>query len=238
MAPTRQDSLRAATLIRASSFSSYAFEDPSSPESVALQLVRWTDDLESTSNGKILQKYAIAVLMFTWGLSSNSSTFLSHVGSECEVNGITCDNNGNVNGITWPSLNLSGTIPADIGLLTSLELLNVANNGITSTFPISFFRLTSLQHLYMQNNALIGEIPWQIGAFGRLRNLLLGDNHMTGTVLEKIAHLESLGTYRPVELFAANDGNIYRHQSGSACMTINSRKSSQMLGCSGPIFIR
>ena len=50
-------------------------------------------------------------------VSSTSSTAC------CSMTGVTCDSTNKVINITWTSQGLSGSIPASIGNLTSLQIL-------------------------------------------------------------------------------------------------------------------
>jgi hypothetical protein len=76
-----------------------------------------------------------------------------------------------------------GSIPTQIGLLTSLTHLNLSNNGLTGSIPFQIGKLTSLTYLGLSHNALLGSIPSQIGQLTSLTTLYLHNNALTaGTI--------------------------------------------------------
>ena len=50
---------------------------------------------------------------------------------------------------------LTGTIPAELGQLSSLETLNLGNNQLTGTIPAELGQLSSLETLNLGNNQLL-----------------------------------------------------------------------------------
>ena len=54
---------------------------------------------------------------------------------------------------------LNGTIPVEIGDLTSLTALHLSNNDLSGTIPAEIGNLTSLTDLSLDGNALNGTIP-------------------------------------------------------------------------------
>jgi Leucine-rich repeat (LRR) protein len=79
---------------------------------------------------------------------------------------------------------LTGSIPSQIGLLTSLWQLSLNNNALTGSIPFQIGLLTSLHvGLGLAYNALTGSIPSQIGLLTNLRGLGLSHNALTaGTI--------------------------------------------------------
>ena len=49
---------------------------------------------------------------------------------------------------------LSGTIPAELGNLTSLQALYLWGNGLSGTIPAELESLTNLQRLYLYDNSI------------------------------------------------------------------------------------
>lgn len=72
--------------------------------------------------------------------------------------GITCDG-GNVSGVTFPKMGLSGTISPDFSKLTSLRQIDLADNELTGTIPSELTSLPNLSRLDVSNNHLYGEVP-------------------------------------------------------------------------------
>jgi Leucine-rich repeat (LRR) protein len=81
------------------------------------------------------------------------------------------------------SLNsLTGPIPANIGLLTSLEILDLSQNSLTGPLPSSITNMTNLVYLTAYQNNLHGKINFQLDSFPRLQQLFLQQNHFHGSL--------------------------------------------------------
>lgn len=81
------------------------------------------------------------------------------------------------------SNDLTGTLPADIGELPSLEFLGVEVNQLTGPIPDSLVKNPSLTALYMNNNSFT-EMPgdWNTvgAASSKLRDVLIHSNSISG----------------------------------------------------------
>jgi len=65
-----------------------------------------------------------------------SSGWRGAAGSECQWDGILCDDTGsNVRDIALGSNNLTGTIPAQVRDLREMRRFVVSGNGLTGAFP-------------------------------------------------------------------------------------------------------
>ena len=99
--------------------------------------------------------------------------------------GISCADGKRVTGISLPSGALRGTLPSTIGALTTLQLLNLANNNLRGTLPAGLSRLSALQHLNLANNRFSGPINWAaILSLSHLTFLGLDGNVFTPPALE------------------------------------------------------
>ncbi|XP_050147128.1 MDIS1-interacting receptor like kinase 2-like isoform X20 [Malus sylvestris] len=76
----------------------------------------------------------------------------------------------------------SGTISAEIGLLTQLQYLRLYSNEFRGEIPQSLGNLSQLQQLYLSDNHLTGEIPQSLGNLSRLQRLDLSANNFTGMI--------------------------------------------------------
>jgi hypothetical protein len=80
-------------------------------------------------------------------------------------------------------MNFDGTIPAEIGLLSSLQKLDLYNNSIQGSIPAKLWTLTNLKGLYLNNNQMTGQAMTDAtGDLKELVHLYLGNNEFTGSI--------------------------------------------------------
>ena len=133
-----------------------------------------------------------------------------------EWKGISCISNGDVQVLDIDRFGVKGTIPTEIGFLTS-ELIWVffASNMLTGSIPTeiafgcnasdSYYSKCTLSRVDLQNNMLTGTIPTELGAVGFMLRLELNNNMLTGPIPSEF------GNYEKVDKF-----NLYNNQlSGS-----------------------
>jgi Leucine-rich repeat (LRR) protein len=87
---------------------------------------------------------------------------------------------------------LSGTIPTILGLLSSLLQLNFACNYFTSSIPVGFTQLVQLTNFSIAGNKISGSIPTEIGLLTALSVMDLECNSLTGTIPAEIGELGQL----------------------------------------------
>ncbi|KDP20186.1 hypothetical protein JCGZ_07906 [Jatropha curcas] len=90
---------------------------------------------------------------------------------------------------------ISGDLPADIGRLHRLTVLNVADNLISGEIPRSLTNLSSLMHLDLRNNRISGPLPQDFGRLRMLSRALLSQNFISGRIpisVSKIYRLADL----------------------------------------------
>ena len=63
---------------------------------------------------------------------------------------------------------MSGEIPVELGNLTNLLLLHLAQNGLSGEIPEELGKLTNLQRLYLNDNELSGPLPLTLSALSQL----------------------------------------------------------------------
>ena len=77
---------------------------------------------------------------------------------------------------------LTGAIPAELSSLSSLEWLSLYGNGLTGGVPAELAGLSKLKRLYLHDNQLSGMIPGKLGGMSSLTHLFLHRNRLTGTI--------------------------------------------------------
>lgn len=123
---------------------------------------------------------------------TNSNNWLSGCDELCSWYGITCEN-GKVVSIDLSNNNLVGSIPNNIGQLTSLKELSLRNNQLVGSIPTFFDNLLNLEYLDLRGNLLDGPIPLEFQ--DKLRTIRLDSNFLIGSIpdyLGTLPHLDAL----------------------------------------------
>ncbi|KAF2317724.1 hypothetical protein GH714_039673 [Hevea brasiliensis] len=87
---------------------------------------------------------------------------------------------------------LSGDLPADIGRLQRLTVLNVADNLISGEIPRSLTNLSSMMHLDLRSNRISGPLPVNFGRLRMLSRALLSHNYISGSIPTSISNIYRL----------------------------------------------
>ena len=77
---------------------------------------------------------------------------------------------------------MTGEIPPELGRLSNLRHLWLADNQLTGEIPPELGGLSNLTELSLSDNQLTGEIPPELGGLSNLQELYLGGNLLTGCV--------------------------------------------------------
>ncbi|MFK5968527.1 MAG: hypothetical protein QM487_00135 [Candidatus Marithrix sp.] len=110
----------------------------------------------------------------------------------CSWSGVICNGDGRVIWIDRFLMELSGTIPKELGNLTQLGQLRLSNNQLSGPIPSELGNLILLTDLYLSGNQLTGSIPSELGNLLQLRNLGLSNNQLTGTIPSELGNLTQL----------------------------------------------
>ena len=112
--------------------------------------------------------------------------------------------------ISLQNRGLSGTIPAQLGSLTALTILDFSTsqqicedyvcrdteehelNRLTGTIPTELGNLSNLVHLDLHRNQLSGPVPTELGGLSNLTWLSLWENELSGTIPTQLGNLSNL----------------------------------------------
>ena len=93
-------------------------------------------------------------------------------------------------------LHLSGNpltgIPAELGNLSELRSLVIAESGLSGEIAMELGHLWKLRTLVLSGNRLSGEIPAELGDLGMLEELDLSENRLTGEIPAELGYLSNL----------------------------------------------
>ena len=105
--------------------------------------------------------------------------------------GVTCSG-GHVTGLNLNNNQLTGSIPAGLGSLTSLTELGLGYNELSGSIPSELGSLTNLVDLFLGYNQLTGSIPSELGNLTNLTVLDLKENGLSGDIPPELGNLTNL----------------------------------------------
>jgi hypothetical protein len=154
--------------------------DPNSPQGEALIWMATVDALNTTNEMRILQRYVMTVLDVALH-SPTPRLWSSRNSHECSWTGVICNEQKHVTRINWARQELIGTIPAELGLLTHLESLDIAQNQLKGNLE-PLYTLEKLKHAFVFENMLTGTLSRNISNLQNLTKLFAGHNQLSGSL--------------------------------------------------------
>ena len=140
-------------------------------------LLAFRDRMITSDSHKILQK--------NWSVTS----------SVCDWMGVTCDaQQRRVTGLNISKMNLTGTLPPQLGNLSFLVSLNISRNNFHGELPPELVHLRRLRYLNFRTNNLSGELPSWFGYLHKLQFLSLGNKSFSGSIPPSISNMSKLET--------------------------------------------
>ncbi|KAH9667867.1 protein kinase domain-containing protein [Citrus sinensis] len=114
--------------------------------------------------------------------------------SVCNWTGVTCDvRTHRVTALNISGLNLTGTIPSELGNLSSLQTLDLSFNWFSGSIPASIFNMSSLLSIRFTNNTLFGELPPNFcNHLSNLESLFLKNNMFHGKIPSTLSNCKRL----------------------------------------------
>ncbi|KAL7700847.1 Leucine Rich Repeat/Leucine rich repeat [Lotmaria passim] len=125
--------------------------------------------------------------------------------------------------------NISGTLPASWGKLTSLKLLSVKYTAISGTLPAAWSGMTSLVDALIEHTKVSGTLPDNWNAMPALRTLNLNNNNLEGTLPASWGAMAMLAFLR----LDSNQltGSIPEEWGGMAIITQAALGNNDFCGC-------
>ena len=110
----------------------------------------------------------------------------------CSWAGLVCDATGSVTSILLSGLGLTGSIPDNIGFLSTLSHIELNDNSLSGTVSSSLYNLLLLDYLDISRNAMVGTIASAFGTLSLLQYLAISSNSLTGTVPSSLCYIAGL----------------------------------------------
>ena len=106
--------------------------------------------------------------------------------------GVDTDAAGRVTKLALGDNGLTGSLPAELGDLASLEVLHLYYNSLTGPIPEALGKLPALWDLNLLRNQLAGPVPEALGDLSNLQWLTLAENQLTGSIPPALGNLPKL----------------------------------------------
>ncbi len=120
----------------------------------------------------------------------------------CNWFGVNCDENERVTSLILRGNALIGAMPADLGNLDQLVILNLSYNKIGGELPASLFSAPALRDINLTGNMISGTLPLTVGEQPLLKNLRLSYNLLEGDLPG------SLASFLDLEILTLNDNRF------------------------------
>lgn len=171
----------------------------------ALQWLETVDLRRERTESEILQRYALTVLDFSLRSTSRRRlvSSINDLLEECSWRGVECSDSVTVTSLNWANSGLDGELPAEMGLLRNLTLLDLGENQIGGSLPDALYDLTALESLYLHQNKLTGSISDRIENLYGLVNLYLSNNELSGGFPANLGSLGGGRGNRPLREYLA-----------------------------------
>ncbi|KAG7367655.1 two component regulator [Nitzschia inconspicua] len=178
-------------------------EPPTVDENVSFHLLSVLANYSSSSIDIIMDDKSPQFLAYQWVLNDprmgdgelpidfqlgkapwmNYSDECQWKSSNQATDGNICNSDGELFALHVRRIGLNGTIPSEIGLLSTLRLfLANGNPGLAGSLPTELGLLSRMEKLQITSGALVGTIPTEIGSWTRLTVAGLGNNQLEGTL--------------------------------------------------------
>jgi Leucine-rich repeat (LRR) protein len=184
--------------------STFSFLSPDTPQSRSLAWLVMEGGQDPTLHlwneyemrmPRVLQRYALAVLAFACGGESWRGVtpwMQLNMEHECDWDQITCNDRGQVVGLSLDYIDMTCSLPEELFLLNHLQFFHASQNDIKGTLPSSVSALTDLRDLRLALNDMSYSIPTEIGLLTNLEKIELAFNRITGTLPQELKQLSKL----------------------------------------------
>jgi Leucine-rich repeat (LRR) protein len=165
---------------------------------------------------RIIQRYVCALLFYSTGGPdhwTSTLNFLSDrhecdwslprprtgqrgripMGIQCDISNPSSRQQRQINAIRIAENGMKYTLPSALGLLTSLETIDLLDNSLTGTLPSELSQLTGLNIIELSNNPIEGAIPEVLlESWLEIKIIGLADTQISGTIATEFGQMSQL----------------------------------------------
>jgi len=143
-------------------------------------------------DGTLLQRYVLLFFYYSMQLDFNFLDLATN--HTCEWPGVSCDSTEKfIKRIDLSSKDLRGSIVTEIGLLKSLQEIDLSNNTIVGTIdPMVYMNIQDLKVVRVGKNKLGGTFPREMLEFQNLTEFNISGNLFVGTLPENLSYPQEL----------------------------------------------
>lgn len=142
----------------------------------------FADNLPCSDESAILYDFYQSNNGPNWNRKSGWADYLSGDCDICKWEGIRCNEQLKVVGLSLPANNIVGRIDSNIVKLKSLVDIDLSDNQLTDTITQVLFQMPKLKRLDLSNNLLQGNFHLDFSASSSLREVYLSDNLLSGNL--------------------------------------------------------
>ena len=160
------------------------------PERASLCWLSDLDEFQIESNDEfehvyeLIQRFALGVIYYHFITFSDTNKLVDTnwlgTSKECMWDRIQCTDGQRVDLIDFDNLELRGSLPTTIALLTHLSEINFGRNQLSGALPSELWRITDLKNLSLGFNAFSGTMPTLLTKLTNLDALFVQENNFSG----------------------------------------------------------
>ncbi|GLT51792.1 hypothetical protein SLA2020_251760 [Shorea laevis] len=157
-----------------------------------------TDPSEVGALNSIFQRWGIQAPPNSWNISGKPCTGTALSQDQSNNLALTCDcsfddaTTCHITGLRVTVLNIRGVMPEELLAFKFLTHLELQQNYFTGTLPAWIGNLSTLQFLAIHANAFFGPIPKELGNLKELTYLAFSFNNFSGTLPSELGNLVKL----------------------------------------------
>jgi len=149
-------------------------------------------------DGTLLQRYVLLYFYYSHGLDFDFVDLATN--HTCEWPGVSCDSNDKfIKRLDLPSQNLQGNLITEIGLLKTLEEIDLSKNFFFGAFDsVAYMNLLNLKKISLVSNKFSGTFPRVLFELENLREFDISRNRFVGTLPKDVLYPKRLGKFKKV----------------------------------------